>query len=36
MLMEFIYAVAFGLVACCLIEFAGWLLSEVLTAPEEE
>lgn len=34
--MEFIYAVAFGLVVCCLIEFAGWLLSEVLTAPEEE
>ena len=36
MLMEFVYAVAFGLVVCCLIEFAGWLLSEVLTAPEEE
>lgn len=36
MLMEFIYAVAFGLVVCCLIEFAGWILGEVLAAPEEE
>ncbi len=35
MLMEFIYALACGLVVCGLIEFAGWLLSEVL-APEEE
>jgi hypothetical protein len=36
MLMEFVYALAFGLVVCGLIEFAGWLLSEVLTAPEEK
>jgi hypothetical protein len=36
MLMEFIYALACGLVVCCLIEFAGWILGEVLTSPEEE
>lgn len=36
MLMEFVYALACGLVVCCLIEFAGWILGEVLAAPEEE
>jgi hypothetical protein len=36
MLMEFVYALGCGLVVCGLIEFAGWVLGEVLLAPEEE
>ncbi len=36
MIVEFLIAVFCGLVVCAVVEIAGWVVSEVLSAPEEE
>jgi|LakMenE01Jun11ns_1017448.scaffolds.fasta_scaffold9955464_9 hypothetical protein len=35
MIVEFLIAVFCGLVVCAVVEIAGWIISEVLSALEE-